>query len=125
VDRPSDDSIWHQALEVIAQQVNEGTYKIWFEPTAGLGLSGGVYSVGVASDFAKDWIETRFRPLMSEAVSQVIGDQVHVEIVVVPGLSRPLPPDASGSTAPRSESSAPSTPHCSPRMPPQNLTINR
>ena len=49
----SGDPIWEQALDLISQQVNEGTFRIWFEPTVGLGLHDGVYSVGVASDFAR------------------------------------------------------------------------
>ena len=62
------DPIWEKALEVISQQVNEGTFNIWFAQTAGLGLNDGLYSVGVSSDFAKDWIDSRFRTLISDAV---------------------------------------------------------
>jgi chromosomal replication initiator protein len=89
VERTSSDPIWEQALDLISQQVNEGTYRIWFEPTIGLGLHEDTYSVGVASDFARDWIDTRFRTLMADAVSQVLGRQVGFHIVVSPALSRP------------------------------------
>ena len=37
------DPIWSEALELISEQVNEGTFRIWFEPTVGLGLADGVY----------------------------------------------------------------------------------
>jgi chromosomal replication initiator protein len=87
VERKSGDPVWEQALELISQQVNEGTFRIWFEPTAGLGLVDGIYSVGVASDFAKDWIESRFRTLTSDAVSQVMGQPTRCDIVVSPALS--------------------------------------
>ena len=89
------DPIWEQALRLIADQVNEGTYRIWFDPTVGLGLANGTYSVGVASDFARDWIDSRFRVLMCEAVSQVVGQPVTFEIVVTPGLSHAQVQDAS------------------------------
>jgi chromosomal replication initiator protein len=82
------DPVWEEALELISQQVNEGTFRIWFEPTVGLGLADGTYSVGVASDFAKDWIDSRFRNLMSDAVSQVVGEPARLDIVVSPTLSR-------------------------------------
>jgi chromosomal replication initiator protein len=88
------DPIWEKALELISQQVNEGTFHIWFGQTAGLGLDSGTYSVGVPSDFAKDWIDSRFRTLISEAVSQVVGDPVECEIVVMPSLDRRLAQDA-------------------------------
>ena len=80
------DPIWEKALELISQQVNEGTFHIWFGQTAGLGLTDGMYSVGVSSDFAKDWIDSRFRTLISDAVSQAVGSPVDCEIVVVPNL---------------------------------------
>jgi chromosomal replication initiator protein len=82
------DPIWEEALRIIAEQVNEGTFRIWFEPTTGLGLVDGTYSVGVASEFARDWIDSRFRALMSDAVAQVLGQQVRFDIVVSPALSR-------------------------------------
>jgi chromosomal replication initiator protein len=87
VETKGGDPIWEQALSLIADQVNEGTFRIWFEPTVGLGLTNGSYSVGVASDFARDWIDSRFRSLMSDAVSQVVGQPVTFQIVVSPGLS--------------------------------------
>ncbi len=96
------DPIWEQALQLIAGQVNEGTFRIWFEPTIGLGLVDGAYSVGVASDFARDWIDSRFRVLMSDAVSQVVGQPVRFEIVVSPGLSRAATTDVSLSQDPGS-----------------------
>jgi chromosomal replication initiator protein len=88
VDAGNRDPVWEEALQLISQQVNEGTFRIWFEPTVGLGLADGTYSVGVASDFAKDWIDSRFRNLMSDAVSQVVGQPARLDIVVSPTLSR-------------------------------------
>jgi chromosomal replication initiator protein len=87
VDTRSGDPIWEQALRLIADQVNDGTYRIWFEPTVGLGLANDTYSVGVASDFARDWIDSRFRTIMCDAVSQIVGQPVGFEIVVAPALS--------------------------------------
>jgi chromosomal replication initiator protein len=96
VDRTNGDPIWEQALDLISQQVNEGTYRIWFEPTIGLGFNDGAYSVGVASEFARDWIDTRFRALMADAVSQVIGEPVAFNIVVSPALTRAVSADEAG-----------------------------
>jgi chromosomal replication initiator protein len=109
VDKRSGDPIWEQALRLIADQVNEGTYRIWFEPTVGLGLAKGTYSVGVASDFARDWIDSRFRVLMSDATSQVVGEPVAFEIVVTPGLSHAQAQDAA-TNAPSSTALVAGTP---------------
>jgi chromosomal replication initiator protein len=98
------DPIWEKALEVISQQVNEGTYNIWFAQTAGLGLTDSLYSVGVSSEFAKDWIDSRFRTVICDAVGQVVGGQVECEIVVVPNLDHRLPPTAVAGAADRGRS---------------------
>lgn len=121
MDTRSGDPIWEQALQLIAEQVNEGTYRIWFEPTIGLGLVNGAYSVGVASDFARDWIDSRFRVLMSDAVSQVVGQPAGLEIVVSPTLSRAATPDAApqAEAAPPRDSVAPTQTRVAP--PPDRL----
>jgi chromosomal replication initiator protein len=90
LDKTGIDPIWGQALQYISQQVNEGTFRIWFEPTVGLGLADGVYSIGVASEFAKDWIATRFQTTIDDAVSHVMGATIRCEIVVSPELSQVL-----------------------------------
>ena len=108
MDKTGIDPIWGQALEFIAQQVNEGTFRIWFEPTVGLGFGDGVYSIGVASEFAKDWIENRFQDTINEAVSSVVGEPIRCEIVVSPELSRVLFHDDGGRGGAHSQTSAPS-----------------
>lgn len=100
MDNRDSDPLWEEALELISRQVNEGTFRIWFEPTMGLGLEDGVYRVGVASPFAKDWIDSRFGDIMAEAVSQVMGKQAHLEVIVSPSLSHATAPDAASTTAP-------------------------
>ena len=85
MDKTVNDPIWEEALKLISQQVNEGTYRIWFDATVGLGLLDYTYTVGVPSDFAKDWIDARFQALIADAVSQVVGDAVRCRIVVSRG----------------------------------------
>ena len=90
MDKAVNDPIWEEALKLISQQVNEGTYRIWFDATVGLGLLDDTYTVGVPSDFAKDWIDARFQALIADAISQVVGDAVRCRIVVSPELSQSL-----------------------------------
>ncbi|MGB9881034.1 MAG: DnaA N-terminal domain-containing protein, partial [Anaerolineae bacterium] len=83
----SNDPVWQEALQVIAQEVNERAFRMWFQPAVGLGLSEGAYCVGVGSEFARDWIEGRFLSLIQDALAEVLGEEVPVKIVVVPTLS--------------------------------------
>jgi chromosomal replication initiator protein len=101
VETKGGDPIWEEALRLISEQVNEGTFRIWFEPTVGLGVANGTYSVGVASDFSKDWIDSRFRTLITDAVSQAAGESLRLEIVASPTMTHAAPdPSAFPSAAP-------------------------
>ncbi len=82
----SRDAIWNETLTLIAGRVNEGTFRIWFAQTAGLGFVDGAFVVGVSSDFAKDWIETRFQALIQDALSEVMGDTMSCRLVVDPSV---------------------------------------
>lgn len=84
------DVIWKEVLARIAEQVNEGTYRIWFEPTEGLGFEDNAFLVGVASEFARDWIQTRFTRLIEDTLCQVLGDSVECRVVVSPDLAHRL-----------------------------------
>ena len=83
----SRETIWNETLALIAARVNQGTYRIWFAQTVGMGFVDRVFVVGVSSDFAKDWIETRFRALIQDALSEVLGDAVLCRLVVDPTLA--------------------------------------
>ena len=84
------DVIWKEALALIATRINEGTYRIWFSPTSGMGFVDDTFVVGVTSDFAKDWIDTRFHALIADSLSQVVGDTVACQIVYSPELALAL-----------------------------------
>ena len=84
------DLIWKEALALIAQEVNAGTFRVWFGPTAGLGFIDEAFLVGVTSEFARDWIESRFSTLIQNSLCQVLGDDVKCRIVVSPELAHQL-----------------------------------
>lgn len=90
LDRHQIEMIWREALAVVATKVNEGSFRIWFEPTIGLEFSDDTFVVGVSSVFAKDWIEARFSPVIREALAKVLGGDVTVRIAVSEEVSRRL-----------------------------------
>ncbi|MBU2603262.1 MAG: chromosomal replication initiator protein DnaA [Actinobacteria bacterium] len=99
MDKKNTETIWTEALAVIATRVNEGTYRIWFHSTVGLEFTGDTFMVGVPSEFAKDWIHSRFLDLMSESVSMVVGGSVKCRVAVSADLARRLDEGQSGAIA--------------------------
>lgn len=84
------DAIWTEALALIAGRVNEGTFRIWFDPTIGLDFDGTEFTVGVASEFARDWIDTRFHNVIVDSLSAALGDTVTLKLAVSEEVGRKL-----------------------------------
>ena len=74
--------IWNEAREQLRTQLNERTFRLWFDRALPLDLSDGVFVLGVPNDFARDWIEKRFADKVGEALAQVLGDTVSLTLVV-------------------------------------------
>jgi len=81
---PTDiNTIWADVLEIVREELNEPSFKTWFEHTKAIGLtSDGVFTVGVQNDFARAWLEDRYTQRLSAALTQVVGDELTVRIVV-------------------------------------------
>jgi chromosomal replication initiator protein len=68
--------------EQLRTQMNERTFRLWFDRTLPVDLSDGTFVLGVPNDFAKDWIEKRFADRVGDALTQVLGDTVRLTLVV-------------------------------------------
>lgn len=87
------ETIWSQVLDIIRVELNEPNFKTWFEHTVPIQTNEpGVFLVGVQNDFARAWLEERYTQRLSAAVSQVMGDDICVRIVVDGNLSVEKPP---------------------------------
>ncbi len=82
---PTDDQltlIWDAAKKHLRGRLNESAFQFWFDRTLPLGLDEGAFVIGVPNDFAREWIEKRLAGQVAEALSEVLGDQVNVRVVV-------------------------------------------
>lgn len=68
--------------EQLRTQMNERTFRLWFDRTLPVDLSDGAFVLGVPNDFARDWIEKRFADRVGDALTQVLGDSVRLTLVV-------------------------------------------
>jgi chromosomal replication initiator protein len=68
--------------EQLRTQMNERTFRLWFDRTLPVDLSDGTFVLGVPNDFALDWIEKRFADRVGDALTQVLGDTVRLSLVV-------------------------------------------
>lgn len=91
---PDISTIWTDVLDIVREELNEPSFKTWFEHTEALSLTDdGVFTVGVQNDFARAWLEDRYTQRLSAALSQVVGDPLRVRIVVDGSLAPAEIPD--------------------------------
>ncbi len=74
--------VWEDTLDVVRGELNTPTFKTWFEQMAPLGVVEHEMVVSVQSDFARDWVETRYAGLLASALTQVTGAPMVVRFSV-------------------------------------------
>ncbi len=86
-------AIWASVLEIIRDELNEPSFKTWFEHTTPVDLTDeGVFVVGVQNEFARLWLEERYSQRLESALRQVSDTDLRVKIVVdASGQSEPEP----------------------------------
>jgi chromosomal replication initiator protein len=81
--------IWAEVLKIVREELNEPSFKTWFEHTEAVEITDdGVFVVGVQNDFARAWLKDRYTQRLSSALSQVVGTDLTVSIVVDSSLAR-------------------------------------
>ena len=86
-DREAAEEAWPKVLQAVGEKIDSPAWRVWFEGTKPHSLVGGAMIVAVQNDFAKEYIEDRFKASLEEAITQVlaIGDAPSsVECVVEP-----------------------------------------
>ncbi len=87
------EELWTTVLGDLQVQVTRANYETWLKGTAGLALEAGVFTIGVPSPFAQEWLQHRLSPLIRKTVTKVVGSETNVEFTML---------------SPRSESGQPS-----------------
>ena len=64
--------VWRAALGELEIGLSRATFETWFRRTALLSVDeqSNTFVIGVASGFAKDWIEERYRSLLSQKIGR-------------------------------------------------------
>ncbi|MEJ7818982.1 MAG: DnaA/Hda family protein, partial [Rubrobacteraceae bacterium] len=67
------EEVWAQVLDRVSEHINVSSLRVWFEGTRPLELEEDRLEISVPNTFAKEYIESRFRPLLEEAMDSVLG----------------------------------------------------
>src|ERR671917_2276247 len=67
------DQVWAEVLDRASEQIDVSSLRVWFEGTRPVEARDDRLEISVPNTFAKEYIESRFRPLLEEALNSVLG----------------------------------------------------
>jgi chromosomal replication initiator protein len=78
------DSVWDEVRQRLRNTVNPATYEFAFDRARPLDLNKGRLTLAVETEFARGWVHARYLPLLRDALFEVLGTDVDVDITVAP-----------------------------------------
>ena len=74
--------VWRAALGELQVSLSPANYETWLKSTSLVEVDGNRFRIAAPNGFARDWLETRYRPLISQTLARVVGYSVQVDFVV-------------------------------------------
>jgi len=74
--------LWQKSLSLIEEQLSKPSFETWLKSTKPLAYYNNTIVVGVSNDFAKDWLESRYLPLIKQTIKAVAGEDLSVKFIV-------------------------------------------
>lgn len=75
------ETVWEKTLESIASLLSKPSFETWFKPTKPISKDGNILTIEVPNDFAREWLETRYAPLLTNTVRDLIEEEVELRFV--------------------------------------------
>jgi len=76
--------VWRAALGELQVSLSPANYETWLRDTNLVDVEENRFRIAVPNGFAKDWLETRYRSLISQTLARIVGYSVQVEVLVAP-----------------------------------------
>ncbi|HEY4227791.1 MAG TPA: chromosomal replication initiator protein DnaA, partial [Candidatus Limnocylindrales bacterium] len=91
--------VWRAALGELQVTLSPANFETWLRDTALIEVDDTRFRISVPNGFAKDWLESRYRSLISQTLGRIVGYGVQVDFVVGP-VDSPLDDGVEGAADP-------------------------
>ena len=81
--------VWRAALGELQVSLSPANFETWLRDTHLVDVDDQRFRIAVPNGFAKDWLESRYRSLISQTLARVVGYSVQVEFVVTASEAQP------------------------------------
>ncbi len=91
--------VWRAVLGELQVSLSPANFETWLKDTSLVEVDENRFRISAPNGFARDWLDNRYRTLISQTLARVVGGSVQVEFVVAdaPG---PVPTQADEETLP-------------------------
>ena len=74
--------VWRAALGELQVSLSPANFETWLRDTQLVDVDEQRFRIAVPNGFAKDWLELRYRSLISQTLARIVGYSVQVEFVI-------------------------------------------
>ncbi|NLJ85534.1 MAG: chromosomal replication initiator protein DnaA [Firmicutes bacterium] len=85
-------SIWEETLSRIEPLMPQSSFSTWLKGTRPVTLNKNVLYVHITNEFAKDWVDSRYKEPMQQALQKMVGQDWQLEFIL-PGTAIPEEPE--------------------------------
>jgi len=91
--------IWKAALGELQLLMTDANFNTWLRDTQVVGYDDGLFTIGVPSPYAREWLQQRFAGNVKRTLEGLVGASVRVDFVVDPSLAGKAPAQRSSRAA--------------------------
>ncbi|WP_346355095.1 chromosomal replication initiator protein DnaA [Azotosporobacter soli] len=73
--------IWEQVLQKLEQELSKLVIDTWLKPTTPISISDSALRIGTPKRIIKEWLESRYLPIITATVNFITGKQLVVEFI--------------------------------------------
>jgi chromosomal replication initiator protein len=93
------EGLWSAALERLEPRYNKPVFEMWLKPMRLVALSPSEIVLAVQTTFARDWVENRLKVDITSVLSELLGGEIALRVIVDPGEDAATPETAVPATA--------------------------
>jgi chromosomal replication initiator protein len=80
---PEHQAVWNNCLKIIRDNVNEKSFKTWFEPIVPIKLENNVLTIQVPSPFFYEYLEEQYIDLLKKTLRRELGQDAKLEYHII------------------------------------------
>ena len=87
------DELWQKTLSLLEQEMIRPSFETWIKVLQPISHTNGTFTLGTTRQIVKEWVETRYLPLIRKSIEALLDQPVIVLLELIPSdsISTPSP----------------------------------